>query len=80
VVTGNQAYSVTANFVAASLDSVVSQLLGGHGLNAQQVLILDYHGNGNGRFDIGDFVAWLDQSGTAVSAQVLARIFERAGR
>jgi hypothetical protein len=80
VLTGNQAYSVTANFAAASLDSVVSQLLSGHGLTVQQVLILDYHGNGNGRFDIGDFVAWLDQSGTAVSAQVLARIFERAGR
>jgi M6 family metalloprotease-like protein len=80
VLTGNQAYSVTANFVAASLDSVVAQLLSGHGLLQQQVLILDYHGNGNGRFDIGDFVAWLDQSGTAVSAQVLARIFERAGR
>ena len=80
VLTGNQAYNVIANFAAAPLDSVVTQLLSGHGLTAQQVLLLDYHGNGNGRFDIGDFVAWLDQSGTAVSAQLLARIFERAGR
>ena len=80
VLTGNQAYSVTANFTAAPLDSVVVQLLGGHGLTAQQVLLLDYHGNRNGHFDLGDFVAWLDQSGTTVSAQILARIFERAGR
>lgn len=80
VLTGNQAYNVTANFAAASLDSVVAQLLGGHGLTTQQVLLLDYHGNNNGGFDLGDFVAWLDQSGTAVSAQVLARIFERARR
>jgi hypothetical protein len=78
VLTGHQAYDVTANFAAAPLDSVVTQLLSGHGLLQQQVLILDYHGNRNGHFDLGDFVAWLDQSGTAVSAQLLARVFERA--
>jgi M6 family metalloprotease-like protein len=80
VLRANQAYSVAANFAAAALDSVVAQLLNGHGLTPQQVLLLDQHGNGNSRFDIGDFVAWLDQSGTTVSAQLLARIFERAGR
>ena len=78
VLSGTQAYSVTANFAAAPLDSVVTQLLSGHGLTAQQAFILDYHGNNNGSFDLGDFVAWLDQSGTTVSAQLLARIFERA--
>jgi len=75
--TAGQPYSVTANFQAAPLDSVVSQLLNGHGLNALQAVTLDYQGNQNGHFDLGDFLAWLDQSGTAISAQLLARIFER---
>jgi M6 family metalloprotease-like protein len=78
--TAGQPYSVTANFQAAPLDSVVQQLLTGHGLNALQVLTLDFQGNQNGHFDLGDFLAWLDQSGTAISAQLLARIFERVGR
>lgn len=75
--TAGQPYSVTATFTAAPLDSVVAQLLNHHGLNPLQVTTLDDLGNQNGRFDLGDFLAWLDQSGTAVSAQVLARIFER---
>jgi hypothetical protein len=75
--TAGQPYSVTANFQAAPLDSVVQQLLTGHGLNGSQVLTLDSQGNQNGHFDLGDFLAWLDQSGTAISAQLLARIFER---
>ncbi len=77
VLAAGRPYSVTANFSAASLDSVVAQLLDGHGLTPLQVLTLDFQGNQNGRFDLGDFLAWLDQSGTAVSAQVLARVFER---
>ncbi len=77
VLTATQAHAVTATFTAAPLDSVVKQLLDGHGLTPLQVLILDFQGNRNGRFDLGDFLAWVDQSGTAVSAQVLARIFER---
>ena len=75
--TAAQPFSVTANFQAAPLDSVVQQLLNGHGLSASQVLTLDSQGNQNGHFDLGDFLAWLDNSGTAISAQLLARIFER---
>jgi M6 family metalloprotease-like protein len=70
-------YNITATFSAASVDSVVHHLLVGTGLLAPQVLALDYLGNRNGRFDLGDFVAWLDQSGTAVSAELMARIFAR---
>ena len=75
--TAGQPYSVTANFSAAPLDSVVSQLLNGHGLSAAQSATLDAQGNQNGHYDLGDFLAWLDQSGTAINAQLLARIFER---
>jgi len=72
-----QPYNLTATFSAASVDSVVHHLLIGTGLLTPQVQALDYLGNRNGRFDLGDFVAWLDQSGTAVSAELMARIFAR---
>jgi M6 family metalloprotease-like protein len=75
--TAGQPYNVTANFTAAPLDSVVAMLLNAHGLTALQATTLDFQGNQNGHFDLGDFIAWLDQSGTAISAQLLARIFER---
>jgi len=72
-----RAYSLTGTFVSTPLDSVVQQLLTGHGLAAPYVAQFDYLGNRNGDFDLGDFVAWLDQSGTTVSAELLARLFAR---
>jgi immune inhibitor A len=72
-----QPYNLTATFSAATADSIVHHLLVGTGLSPSQVTMLDYQGNRNGRFDLGDFVAWLDQSGTAVSAELMARIFAR---
>ena len=77
VLTAVQPRAVAATFSPAPHDSVVSQLLDGHGLTPLVVLTLDFQGNQNGSFDLGDFLAWLDHSGTAVSAQVLARVFER---
>jgi M6 family metalloprotease-like protein len=72
-----RSYDLTATFSAATVDSVVHHLLVGTGLLTSQVEALDFLGNRNGRFDLGDFVAWLDQSGTAVSAELMARIFAR---
>ena len=72
-----RAYSLTGTFVSTPLDSVVQQLLAGHGLAPAYVVQFDYLGNRNGGFDLGDFVAWLDQSGTTVSAELLARVFAR---
>lgn len=73
-------YNLTATFSAASVDSVVRHLVRGTGLASAQATALDAQGNRNGRFDLGDFVAWLDQTGTAVGAEVLARVFQRAFR
>jgi hypothetical protein len=72
-----RSYDLTATFSAATVDSVVHHLLVGTGLLTSQAEALDYLGNRNGRFDLGDFVAWLDQSGTAVSTELMARIFAR---
>ena len=66
-------WSVTANFL--SPDSVVAQLLlGGSALPSAQARYLDQLGNANGVFDIGDFTAWVDRTGVAISPQVMGRI------
>ena len=70
-------FGATAGFSAVSVDSVVRQLMFGTGLTSAQVAALDAAGNGNGHYDLGDFVAWLDLTGTAVSAEVLADVFRR---
>ena len=61
-------YTVTATFAGTA--EVVRQLLTGHSaLDNGQLLVLDYLGNNNRRFDLGDFVAWLDRNpGTLVAA------------
>ena len=63
-------YTVRAVFLSplATAD-VVAQLLNGTGpLTAQQLLQLDQLGNNNGRFDVGDFLAWARATGAPVPA------------
>ncbi len=64
-------FSVTATFAATA--DVVNQLLAGTSpLSAEALLLLDQLGNNNGRFDLGDLVAWLDRNpGLATSPAVL---------
>ena len=60
-------YALAATFTGVS--DVVQQLLTGRSaLNAGQLLALDYLGNDNRRFDLGDFVAWLDRNPGVTSA------------
>lgn len=74
----NRPYTLAAGFVPVVLDSVVAALEGGGGIGPIARTVLDEQGNRNGRFDLGDFVAWLDRSGAAVDAATLARIRRRA--
>ncbi len=64
-------FTVTADFAATS--DVVNQLLKGSSAIAPAALqLLDQLGNNNGRFDVGDLVAWLDRNpGLATSPAVL---------
>src|SRR6185437_10784945 len=63
--------SVTAPTLATS--DVTAQLLGPTSpLNADQVRYLDFLGNNNGGFDIGDFLAWVKLTGAPMSAAALA--------
>ena len=57
-------FDVRAVFLAPlTTANVVSQLLSGTGLAAQDTLDLDALGNSNGRFDVGDFLAWVKATG-----------------
>jgi M6 family metalloprotease-like protein len=69
-----RAWTVQARFVAVA--SVVDQLLmGGGALSQAEISQLDLLGNANGRLDLGDVVAWLDRTGTALSPAQAARLF-----
>ena len=80
VVRMTRPFTITAAYMPVVLDSVVGQLATGTGLPLNQRAILDAQGNRNGRFDVGDFVAWLDRSGTVVDAATLARALRGARR
>ena len=70
--------SVTAPTLATS--DVVAQLLGPTApLNADQVRYLDYLGNSNGSFDIGDFLAWVKATGAPMSAAALQALQRKGG-
>lgn len=71
--------SVTAPTLATS--DVTAQLLGPTSpLNADQVRYLDFLGNNNGGFDIGDFLAWVKLTGAPMSAAALAAMQRKGGR
>ncbi|OLC85911.1 MAG: hypothetical protein AUI86_10775 [Gemmatimonadetes bacterium 13_1_40CM_3_66_12] len=71
--------SVTAPTLATS--DVVAQLLGPTApLNADQVRYLDYLGNNNGSFDIGDFLAWVKATGAPLNAAVLQAVQRKGSR
>jgi hypothetical protein len=54
-----------------------SELFRGNGsLSADQRLALDDVGNGNGRFDLGDFLAWVRRSNIRLSPSVMAEVQE----
>jgi hypothetical protein len=46
--------------LVATTDDLLRALAGEGTLSAGQVRYLDALGNGNGRFDLGDFLAWLE--------------------
>jgi hypothetical protein len=64
-------FSVTANFAAPG-DVVQELLSGAPTLMPAALEVVDRLGNNNGRFDLGDLVAWLDRNpGLAASPAVL---------
>jgi M6 family metalloprotease-like protein len=72
-------FSVTAPTLATN--DVVVQLLGpGAPLNADQQRYLDFLGNNNGGFDVGDFLAWVKLTGAPLSPPVAQNVAPRPPR
>jgi len=75
-------YTVTANFLGAlTTADVVAQLLGPtQPLTIAQIQYLDQHGNNNGVFDLGDFLAWVKATGAPLSPAILQALTRKGGR
>jgi M6 family metalloprotease-like protein len=71
-------FSVSAPTLATA--DVVNHLLGPTvPLTADQRRYLDFLGNNNGGFDIGDFLAWVKGTGAPLSANAMSRIARPKG-
>ena len=72
----NRPYAVRAVFLEPfSTAAVVAQLLNGTStLTVAQLDDLDQLGNNNGRFDLGDFLAWVQATGAPLTAEQRALV------
>jgi putative Ig domain-containing protein/List-Bact-rpt repeat protein len=65
----SQAFSFSTAAPTLLTADVVAQLLTGtSALNADQLRYLDYLGNNNSGFDVGDFLAWVNATGAPLAA------------
>jgi subtilisin family serine protease/uncharacterized PurR-regulated membrane protein YhhQ (DUF165 family) len=72
-------YVDTLEVVAVTLPDpavAVADLFRSNTLTDDQRTVLDLQGNGNGGYDIGDFLAWVDRDHLHLSASVMARLKE----
>lgn len=71
-------YSIEANFageiIAVALEAATTDLLGTPTLTADQKVALDFQGNRNSRYDLGDYLAMLKRAGLAMPPAVLEAI------
>ena len=72
---------LTVEAPVIALEAVVGQLLKlSTTLTADQVRYFDLVGNRNARLDLGDFLAWVQQTGIKPSAEVMASVAAAARR
>lgn len=70
--TKSKAFTLSVSTPTLATADVTAQLLGPTSpLNADQLRYLDFLGNNNGFFDIGDFLAWVKATGAPLSPAVL---------
>lgn len=81
---GAAADTVTVTLVltapAVALTDAVDHLLGIARLSEIQRRYLDQEGNGDGAYNLGDLLAWLDRTGVTVSADVMGRLVDAEAR
>jgi len=79
--TRSKAFSLSVTAPTLATADVVAQLLGPTApLTADQVRYLDFLGNTNGSFDVGDFLAWAKLTGAPLSPGVLPASQRKGGR
>ena len=79
--TTSRAFTLSVTAPTLTTSDVTAQLLGPTApLNADQVRYLDFQGNNNGNFDIGDFLAWVKATGAPLSAAALEALQRKGGR
>lgn len=77
----NRVFTMSVSAPTLATADVVTQLLGsGSPLTTDQVRYLDFLGNNNTAFDIGDFLAWVKATGAPLSAAMLQVIEKEGGR
>jgi len=70
--TQSRTFTLSVTVPTLATADVTAQLLGPTTpLNADQIRYLDYLGNNNGSFDIGDFLAWVKLTNAPLSSAVL---------
>ena len=67
--TSSRTFTLSVTVPTLATADVTAQLLGPTSpLNADQIRYLDFLGNNNGSFDVGDFLAWVKATGAPLSA------------
>ncbi|HWC75043.1 MAG TPA: M6 family metalloprotease domain-containing protein [Gemmatimonadales bacterium] len=78
--TQSKVFTLTITAPTLATADVIQQLLGpGTPLTADQVRYLDFLGNNNATFDIGDFLAWVKATGAPLSAAVMQALQKKGG-
>src|SRR5205823_2659906 len=73
--TTSRTFTLSVSVPTLTTVDVTTQLLGpGSPLSADQVRYLDFLGNNNGSFDIGDFLAWVKTTGAPLSGTALQAV------
>ena len=76
-ITGTFVDTVDVVFVPEPVAGVaVDGLFRSGPLNGDQLLLMDAIGNRNGRYDLGDFLAWVEKNKIALSPSTVARLAE----
>jgi M6 family metalloprotease-like protein len=78
--TKSRTFTLSVSVPTLATADVTAQLLGPTSpLSADQVRYLDFLGNNNGSFDIGDFLAWVKATNPPLSAAALQALQRKGG-
>jgi hypothetical protein len=76
----SKAFTMSVTAPTLATNDVLLQLFGsGSPLNVDEQRYLDFLGNNNNGFDIGDFLAWVKATGAPLSPAVLNSLPRRKG-